>query len=72
MIENKIDSENYILRIWIFRNIKSNETSQKTAKFLWPILYKMDFMKGNVVLVKVDYFSILVSWLHQQIVKKVC
>ena len=32
----------------------------------------MDFMKGNVVLVKVDYFSILVSWLHEQIVKKVC
>ena len=43
---------------------------RKQRSFLLPILYKMDFMKGNVVLVKVDYFSILVSWLHEQIVKK--
>ena len=32
----------------------------------------MDFMKGNAVSVKVDYLSILIPWLDEQFVRKVC
>ena len=37
-----------------FQNILENQTFQKIAKFIIADFYKMDFMKSNVILVKVN------------------
>ena len=39
---------------WILQNILENQTFQRTAKFIMTDFYEMDFMKGIVILVKVD------------------
>ena len=39
---------------WIFQNILENRMFQIIAKFIMADFYEMDFMKGIVILVKVD------------------
>ena len=39
---------------WILQNILENQTFQRIAKFIMTDFNKMEFMKGIVVLVKVD------------------
>ena len=45
--------ENTLLQ-WILQNILENQTFQRIAKFIMADFYKMGFIKGSVVLVKVD------------------
>ena len=48
----------------ILQNISENQTFQRTAKFAMADFYEMDFMKGIVILVKVDeMYEILKSLL---------
>ena len=39
---------------WILQNISENQTFQRTQKFLMTDFYEMDFMKGIIILIKVD------------------
>ena len=39
---------------WILQNISENQTFQRIAKFIMADFYKMDFMKGIVILVTAD------------------
>ena len=39
---------------WIWQNILENQTLQRIARFNMVDSYKMDFVKGNVILAKVD------------------
>ena len=39
---------------WILQNILKTQTCQRIEKFIMVDSYKMDFMKGNVILVKVE------------------
>ena len=39
---------------WILQNILKTQTFQRVEKFIMVDSYKMDFMEGNVILVKVD------------------
>ena len=39
---------------WILQNILENQTFQRIAKFIMVDSYEMDFIKGIVILVKVD------------------
>ena len=48
-----IKVENTLLK-WILQNIAENQTFQRTAKFTVGDFYEIDFMKGIVILVKVD------------------
>ena len=53
--------ENTLLQ-WILQNILENQTFQRIAKFIMADFYEMDFMKGIVILVKVDeMYNILKS-----------
>ena len=45
--------ENTLLQ-WTLQNILENQTCQRMAKFVMADFYGMDFMKGIVILVKVD------------------
>ena len=45
--------ENTLLQ-WILQNILENQTFHRIAKFIMADLYKMDFMKGTVILIKLD------------------
>ena len=42
------------LHQWILQNVLENQTIQRIAKFIMVDSYKMVFMKGNAILVKVD------------------
>ena len=51
-----------ILLQWIYQNILENQASQKIAKFIIVDSYEMDFIKGNVISVRVDkMYNILKS-----------
>ena len=50
---SKVKSKMFLLK-WILENISENQTFQRTEKFTIVNFYKMDFMKGIVILVKVD------------------
>ena len=53
-----------ILLKWILENILENQTFQRTGKLTIADFYDMDFMKGTVILVKVDdMYKILKSLL---------
>ena len=39
---------------WILVNILENQTLQRIAKFIMADFYEIDFMKGIVILAKVD------------------
>ena len=39
---------------WILQSILENQTFQRIAKFIMVDSYEMDFIKGIVILVKVD------------------
>ena len=39
---------------WILQNISENQTFQRTKKFIMTDFYEMDFMKGIIILIKVD------------------
>ena len=39
---------------WTLQNISENQTFQRTPKFIMADFYEMNFMKGTVMLVKVD------------------
>ena len=39
---------------WILQNILKTQTFQRIEKFIMVDSYKIDFTKGNVILVKVD------------------
>ena len=56
MFWSKKDSSKVKNRLlqWIFQNILENQTFQRIAKFIMVDSYEIDFMKGNVILVKVD------------------
>ena len=45
--------ENTLLQ-WTLQNILENQTCQRMEKFIMADFYGMDFMKGIVILVKVD------------------
>ena len=45
--------ENTLLQ-WILQNILENQTFQRTAKFIMTDFYEMEFMKGILILVKLD------------------
>ena len=49
---SKVKSKVFLLK-WILENISENQTFQRTEKFTIVNFYKMDFMKGIVILVKV-------------------
>ena len=62
--------ENTLLQ-WILQNILENQTFQRTAKFIMTDFYEMDFMKGIVILVKVDeMYNILKSASHSLLVER--
>ena len=50
---SKVKSKVFLLK-WILENISENQTFQRTEKFTIVNFYKVDFMKGIVILVKVD------------------
>ena len=53
------------LHQWILQNILENQEFQRIAKFIMVDFYQMDFMKGIVILVKVDdMYNILRSDNH--------
>ena len=56
MFWSKKDSSKVKNRLlqWIFQNILENQTFRRIAKFIMVDSYETDFMKGNVILVKVD------------------
>ena len=59
------------LLLWIFQNILENQTFQRVANFITVDFYEMDFMKGIVVLVKVDdAYNILKSASHCLLVER--
>ena len=62
--------ENKFLRR-ILQNILENQMFQRMAKFIMVDFYKMDFMKGIVILVKVDkMYNILKSASHFLVVER--
>ena len=56
MLWSKKDSSKVknTLHQWILQNVLENQTFQRIAKFIMVDSYKMVFMKGNAILVKVD------------------
>ena len=53
------------------QNILENQTFQRIAKFIMVDFYEMDFMKGIVILVKVDeMYNILKSASECLLVKR--
>ena len=50
---DSIKVKKYMLQ-WILQNILEKQTFQTIARFNMVDSYKMDFNKGNVLLVKVD------------------
>ena len=56
MLWSKKDSSKVknTLHQWILQNVLENQTIQRIAKFIMVDSYKMVFMKGNAILVKVD------------------
>ena len=62
--------ENTLLQ-WILQNILENQMFQRIAKFIMADFYEMDFMKGIVILVKVDeMYNILKSASHCLLVER--
>ena len=62
--------ENTLLQ-WILQNILENQTFQRIAKFIMADFYEMDFMKGIVILVKVDeMYNILKSASHCVLIER--
>ena len=56
---------------WILQKVFEIQTFQRIAKFIMVNSYKMDFTKGNVVLVKVDeMYNILKSVGHSSFVER--
>ena len=59
------------LHQWILQNILENQEFQRIAKLIMVDFYQMDFMKGIVILVKVDdMYNILRSDNHYLLVKR--
>ena len=57
--------KNYITPMDFTEHLIENQTFQRTAKFIMVNFYEMDFMKGNVTLVKADeMYNILKSASH--------
>ena len=69
--EKKIPKvENTLLQL-ILQNILKNQTFQRIAKFIMVHFYEMDFMKGIVILVKVDeIYNTLKSASHCLLVER--
>ena len=62
--------ENTLLQ-WILETILENQTFQRKAKFIMRDFYEMNFMKGIVILVKVDeMYNILKSTSHCLLVER--
>ena len=62
--------ENTLLQ-WILEYILENQTFQRIAKFIMADFYEMDFMKGIVILVKVDeMYNILKPATHGLLVER--
>ena len=62
--------ENTLLQ-WILENVLENQTFQRIAKFIMADFYEMDFMKGIVILVKVDeMYNTLKSASHCLLVER--
>ena len=62
--------ENTLLQ-WILQNILENQMFQRIAKFIMADFYEMDFMKGIVILVKVDeMYNILKPATHGLLVER--
>ena len=62
--------ENTLLQ-WILQNIIENHTFQRIPKFIMTDFYEIDFMKGIVILVKVDeMYNILKSASHCLLVER--
>ena len=60
-----MEGEKYITPMDFAEHLKENQTFQRTAKFIMVDSYEMDFMKGNVILVKADeMYNILKSASH--------
>ena len=60
-----------ILLQWILQNIIEKKMFQRIAKFIMVDSYKMDFMKGDFILVKLnEMYNILKSASHCLFVKR--
>ena len=60
-----MEGEKYITPMDFAEHLIENQTFQRTAKFIMVDSYEMDFMKGNVILVKADeMYNILKSASH--------
>ena len=57
---------------WILQNILENQTFQRIAKFIMKVyFYEMEFMKGIVILVKInEMYNILKSLSHCLLVER--
>ena len=57
---------------WILQNILENQTFQRIAKFIMKVyFYEMEFMKGFVILVKINEMcNILKSLSHCLLVER--
>ena len=70
-LEKNISKVENTLLQWILQNILENQTFQRIAKFIMADFYEMDFMKGIVILVKVDeMYNILKSASHCLLVER--
>lgn len=58
-----MDVETYISKLhWILPNTEINHMCQRTRvkehqSCLWPTFYQINFMKGNIMLVKKDLYN---------------
>ena len=70
-LEKDISKVESTLLQWILKNILENQTFQRIAKFIMADFYEINFMKGIVILVKVDeMYKNLKSASHYLLVEK--
>ena len=68
--KNDISKVKNTLLQWILQNILENQTFQRITKFIMVNPYKMDFMKGNVILVKVDEMYSILEYASESLFSK--
>ena len=70
-VEKDLSKEENTLLQCILQNILENQMFQRIAKFIMADFYEMYFMKGIVMLVKVDeMYNVLKSASHWLLVKR--
>ena len=70
-LEKDISKVENTLLEWVLQNTLENQMFQRIEEFIMADFYKMDFMKGIVILVKVDgVYNILKSASHCLLVER--